>query len=190
MTTIILEKSILPSSIKNIHFEFENIPTRIIATRNIPELETPGILIKETKAGTELTISLWIAWILLEAGLVRLMDEGISNEEWTQIHYRERFQPATKLSPLPRSFYPRAYLTLSNKLKTALGDITRLESLNRLKGRFRDIIESRMGKIVRLATLEVTAESRALQPEELYLYKKLRTIISEWRREIRMEEEI
>lgn len=180
----------MPSSIKDVHFEFENMPVRTIATRNIPEIETPGILIEETKAGKELTVALWIAWILLEAGLVRLVDEGISSEEWTQIHYRERFQSATTLSPLPRSFYTRSYLTIRNKVESALEDTTQLESLNRLKGRYRDIIESRIGKIVRLASLEVPAQSRSLQPEELYMYKELRTIISKWRREIRMEEKI
>ena len=181
-------ESILPSSVEDAYFEFENTPVRLVAVRKIPRVETPGLLIKETEAGRELTVGLWVAWELIEAGLARLADDGIGGEEWTQIHYRERFQPSNKLSPLPERFYPRAYLTLSRSTREASGDLNRMESLSRLRGRYRDILESRIAKIVRLASLEAIAQSRALQPEEAELYNDLRSAISGWRREMRMEE--
>ena len=169
-------------SVGDLHFEFENMPVRLVATRNIPRIETSGILIEETEAGRELTVNLWIAWELVEAGLARFADDGVSNEEWTQVHYRERFQPLGRPSPLPERFYPRAYLTFSRLRKEAGGDATRLEHLDRLRGMFRDILECRIGKVVRLATAEAAASSRALQPEEVALYGELHTLVSSWRR--------
>lgn len=171
------------------HFEFENMPVRLIATRKIPKIKTAGLVIEEVEAGKELTVSLWIAWELMEAGLARLADEGVSGEEWTQIHYRERFQPLGQPSPLPDSFYAKAYLTFMRNLKRASGDPSRLENLDRMRGRFRDILESRIGKVLRLASAEASAQTRALQPEEVALYSDLHSIISSWRRRMRKLEE-
>ena len=50
---------------------------------------------------------------------------------------------------------------------------------------YRDILESRIGKIVRLASAEAAADRRQLQPEEGTLYKDLHAIISSWREEMR-----
>lgn len=172
-------------SMEGLGFEFENMPVALAATRNIPRIETSGIVVEETEAGGELTVNLWIAWELVEAGLARFADDGVSNEEWTQIHYRERYQPLGRLSPLPERFYPRAYLTFSRTVREAGDDASRLEQLNRLRGMFRDILECRIGKAVRLATAEAAASSRALQPEEASLYDELHGLISSWRREMR-----
>lgn len=170
---------------EDLYLEFESMPVRLIATRRIQRMETAGILIEETEAGRELTVNLWIAWELVEAGLARFADDGLSNEEWTQIHYRERFHPPGHLSPLPERFYPRAHLTFSHLTKEARGNATRLEHLNRLRGMFRDILESRIGNIVRLASAEAAASSRPLQPEEAALYFELHAFVSSWRREMR-----
>lgn len=168
-----------------IYFEFENMPVRLVATRKIPRIKTAGLIVEEVDAGRELTVSLWIAWELIEAGLARLADDGVSGEEWTQIHYRERFQPLGRLSSLTDRFYSRAYLTFKRDKRMAGEDSTRIYHLNRLQGMFRDIVESRIGKIVRLASAEAAARSRALQPEEAALYRDLHDIISSWRKEMR-----
>jgi hypothetical protein len=170
---------------KDLSFEFENMPVRLVAVRKIPRIETSGILIEETEANRELTVNLWIARELIGAGLARFSDDGVSNEEWTQIHYRERFHPPGKLSPLPERFYQSAYLTFSRLIKEAGRDATRLEHLNRLRGMFRDILESRIGKVVRLASAEAAASPRPLQSEEAFFYRELHRIIVSWRREMR-----
>jgi len=175
----------LSSFIEDLYFEFDNMPVRLMATRNIPRIETAGILIEETEAGQELTVNLWIAWELVEAALARFADDGVGNEEWTQIHYRERFQPLGRPSPLTERFYSRVHLTFSRLMKEARGDTTRLENLNRLRGMFRDILESRIDRIVKLASAEAATSSRPLQPEEASLYSELYALISSWRREMR-----
>jgi len=164
---------------------FENMPIRLVASRNIPRMETAGIFIEETETGKELIVSQWLAWELVEAGLARFADYGVSNDEWTQIHYRERFQPLGRLAPLPDRYYPRAYLTFKRLEKEAGGDSARLEGLNRLRGMYRDILESRISRIVRLASMEAKVSSTALQPEEVPIYDKMHGLVSLWRSKMR-----
>lgn len=166
-------------------FELENIPVRLVATKKIPGMETAGVLIEETDVNKEFTVNLWIAWELIEAGLARFADSGLTIEEWTQIHYRERFLPVGQLSPLPTSFYWRAYFTFSRLIREVGSDATRISNLNRLRGMFRDILESRINKIVRLASAEAATSSRDLQPEEVILYGELNALVSTWRGEMR-----
>jgi hypothetical protein len=175
----------LGASSGSLYFEFENMPVKVIATRKIPEIETAGLRIQETEPGRELTVSLWVAWELVDAGLARLADDSVSDEEWTQIHYRERFQPVGQPSPLPNDFYLKAYLTFKRNRKALESDSSSLGSLDRRRGRFRDILESRIGKIIRLASAEVTVESRGLQKEESRLYNNLYSLVSTWRKEMR-----
>jgi len=175
----------MASSPGDAHFHFENMQVRIVTTHKVPAVETPGITIKETEVGREMTVPFWVAMELLDAGLARLTDEGVSGEEWTQIHYRERFQPLGKPSPLPDDFYSKVYLTFMREMRAASGDSVRAENLDRMKGRFRDILESRIGKITRLASAEVPAQTRGLQPEEAALYKDLFARISSWRRSMK-----
>ncbi|HUS79602.1 MAG TPA: hypothetical protein VM050_13185 [Patescibacteria group bacterium] len=173
----------MSSLMEALYFEFENAPVRIVATRKIPEIETAGITVKETEAGRELMVNLWLAWELIEAGVARLYEEGITDEEWTQIHYRERFQPLGQPTPLPEDFYRKAYLTFKQALKRSSSD--RSTDVERLGGRFRDILESRIGKIMRLASAEASAQTKGLQPEEEALYRELNSLIASWRKEIR-----
>jgi DNA replication initiation complex subunit (GINS family) len=50
---------------------------------------------------------------------------------------------------------------------------------------YRDILESRISKIVRLASAEAVVKPSTLQPEESVLYSELHSIISSWREEMR-----
>jgi hypothetical protein len=168
----------------SLYFKFENAPVTIVATRKIPEIRTPGIVVSETDDGRTLVVPLWVAWELSEAGLAKIADEGVTDEEWTQIHYREKFQPLGQPSLLPDDFYFNAYLTFKRKIEEASGQ-GRHEDLNRLKGRFRDIMESRVGKIIRLSSAEATVQTRELQKEESTLYKELHELISIWRKDLR-----
>lgn len=171
--------SSIASALRNIILEYENIPVRLLALRRISRIETAGLVIEEREAEEELVIPLWIAWELVEAGLARFLEGGIRGDEWTQIHYRERVHPPGRVTPLPEGFYRRAYLTLEGMRRR--GE----EQLGRLKGIYRDIVESRIGGVVRMAASEARAPSGMLQPEEELLYREVRSSISRWRSEMR-----
>jgi len=68
----------MSSSPGDAYFHFENMQVRIVTTHKVPAVETPGITIKETEAGREMTVPFWVAMELLDAGLARLTDEGVS----------------------------------------------------------------------------------------------------------------
>ncbi len=59
------------------------------------------------------------------------------------------------------------------------------EQINRLHARFREIIDSRVGKVTRIATTETALQPGILQPEEQILYQELEHIVTGWRRDIR-----
>ncbi|MFQ6053862.1 MAG: hypothetical protein ACE5OO_06530, partial [Candidatus Bathyarchaeia archaeon] len=71
MTDYLGGSSGLKPSIEGLTFDLENMPVAVVATRNIPRIETSGIVIEETEAGGELTVYMWVAWELVEAGLAR-----------------------------------------------------------------------------------------------------------------------
>ena len=167
------------ASMESLIFNFENMPVRIVATRNIPEITTPGLTIKEIQQGRDQTLPLWVAWELIQNGLARLIEEGVKDDEWTQIHYRERFQPIGKLSALPDEFYMKVFLRFLEEKKK--GD----QSYDRLRARFRDIIESRLGKITRISSADAEYQGKTLQPEEEALYKELHKLIEAWRKNIK-----
>lgn len=157
---------------------------RLVALRDIPRIETAGLVIEETGANRELRVNLWVAWELVEAGLARFADAGLKSDELIQAHYRERLQPLGQLPPLPERFYSQAYITF-NQLAREAREEARLAQLNRLRGMFRDILESRINKIVRLASSEAASPPRELQPEEAQLFRELNGRISAWRRMLR-----
>jgi len=165
--------------------DYENIHLKLVSTRNIPRTETPGYTLEEIEERREFTVPFWISRILIESGYARMSDDYVTADEWTQIHFKERFNPAGPPAQLPKDFYPRAYISLLQATKDAEKDASKIEQLNRLQAKYRDIMESRIGKITRLASLESTQQTGILQPEEQRLYEELQTLISSWRGEMR-----
>jgi len=165
--------------------EYENTPVKLVALRKIQRIETPGFVVEELDERKEFSTPFWAAAILVEAGLAKMGEEGLTTEEWTQTHFKERFNPGGSPSPLPKDFYPHAYVSLALAAKGAEGDPAKQEQLNRLHARFREILESRVGKVTRIATTETSPQPGVLQPEEQALYQELEHVIGEWRREMR-----
>ncbi len=160
--------------------DYENDLVRCKATRNIPEMETVGFKLEAVEANREFNTFYWVARELARNGLIEYVDEIIDNNEWTQVHFKERINPAGPPSPLPEEFYPRAYQSF-----TTLEDSNSAVNLNRIRARYRDILESRINRIVRLAAAEAVSPTRVLQPEEESLYDKVHRIVSEWRDSMR-----
>jgi len=165
--------------------EYENRIVRAVTIRRMPRTETPGMVIEESEAGREISLPLWAARELVDASLVKLVDEGLTADEWTQTHFRERLNPTGPPAALPEGFFLRAYISLSSSAREAASDPARREQFNRVLARYRDILESRIGKMIRLASAEAPQPPRGLQPEEAQLYEEVQRIISSWRAEMR-----
>jgi hypothetical protein len=165
--------------------EYENAPVKLVALRKTPKIETPGITIEEVDERKEFSVPFWIAGILVESGLAKWGEEGLTSEEWTSTHFKERFNPGGPPGALPKDFYAKAYISLRLAARAAEGDAAKTEQINRLHARFREIVESRVGKVTRIATTESSPQPGVLQPEEERFYEELEHIISAWRRDIR-----
>jgi hypothetical protein len=165
--------------------EYENTPVKLVALRKTPKIETPGLVIDEVDVRKEFFVPFWVAGILVESGLAKYGEEGLTGDDWTSTHFKERFNPGGSPGALPKDFYARAYISLSLAARAVGGDPSKAEQLNRLHARFREIIESRVGKITRIATTETSPQPGILQTEEQVLYTALENKIADWRREIR-----
>jgi hypothetical protein len=161
--------------------KYDNDLVNIIAIRKIPRIETPGILINETAEGEEISTYFWLALELVNSGYARFIDKAISRNEWTQIHFKERLNPAGPPGSLPDEFYSLIY---QNFIQLELDEEERT-NLNRIKARYREILESRINRITRLASAEAVSPTRVLQKEENDLYNDIRKIVQNWREVMR-----
>ena len=159
---------------------YENNIVRCKALRNIPDIETVGFKLEAIEENREFTTFYWVARELMRNGLIEYVDEVLDNNEWTQIHFKERINPAGPPSPLPEEFYSKAYQSFSSA-----EDSNNLTNLNRTRARYKDILESRINRITRLASAEADSPTRVLQSEELSLYDKVHRIVNEWRDSMR-----
>lgn len=160
--------------------DYENNIVRCKALRNIPDIETVGFKLEAIEENREFTTFYWVARELMRNGLIEYVDEVLDNNEWTQIHFKERINPAGPPSPLPEEFYPKAYQSF-----TSAEDANSLANLNRTRARYKDILESRINRITRLASAEADSPTRVLQREEVSLYDKVHRIVNEWRDSMR-----
>lgn len=165
--------------------EYENTPVKLVALRKMPKIETPGLTLDEVDERKEFSVPFWVAGVLVESGLAKWGEEGLTTEEWTSTHFKERFNPGGAPGALPKDFYAKAYVSLQLSAKAAEGDAAKTEQINRLHARFREIIDSRVGKVTRIATTETALQPGILQPEEQALYVELERIVSGWRRDVR-----
>lgn len=162
------------------NLEYENAEVKCFALKNIPRLQTPGIEI-EIKEGREFTTYFWLARELVSSGLARYSEDALTGQEWTQIHFKERLNPAGPPSALPDDFYPRAYHSFT---QTNDKDEPR-NIIGRMRTRYREILESRINRISRLATVESSIQIKTLEDEESKLYEALHRLISDYRTSLR-----
>jgi hypothetical protein len=148
-----------------------------MALRNIPEVIIVGYKFDAIEENRDFNTYYWVARQLIQNGLAKLVDETLTTNEWTQIHFKERINPAGPPGPIPDDFYEKAYQSF-----TSARDNKEPESLqNRMKARFRDILESRINRITRQATSQADSPTRVLQPSETALYNEVHRIVSRWR---------
>jgi len=160
--------------------KYENNIVKCKATRNIPEIEIIGYKLNSVEEDNEFNTFYWIARELARNGLIEYDEATLDNNEWTQIHFKERINPAGPPGRLPDDFYSKAYQTF-----TSSEDLNDSTYMNRMRARYRDILESRINRITRLATSEADSPTRVLQPQEISLYDKIHKIVSKWRKDMR-----
>jgi hypothetical protein len=174
--------------IRDSDFIFENIPVKIIANRNNPTIDLPGLKVGPFQEGKEYEVRYWIAIELKNAGIARIrMEDPLDLMILNKIHWKERVQTSQKLTSLPEYFYPKLRRFLKDLNEIAIKKPEMRSDYEKAKNLSDDITRMRLKKIVSLASSgrDQTGQIlRTLTKEEKYVYDCLHKIIGEWKNEI------
>ena len=175
-------------AIRDADFVFENAVVKIVANRNSPKIDLPGIKVGTFKEGKEYEVKYWIAQKLKKAGIARIrLEDPLNLMMLNKIHWKERVQTSQKVTSLPEDFYPKLRRFLKELNETSIKKPDKRSDSEKAKNLSDDITQMRLKKIISLAssTRNHTGQIlRGLTKEETYVYDCLHKIINEWKTEI------
>ena len=175
-------------AIRDADFVFENMVVKIVANRNSPEIDLPGIKLGPFKEGKEYEVKYWIAQELKKAGIAHIrIEEPLDLTILNKIHWKERVQTSQKVTSLPEDFYPKLRRFLEELNEKAIKKPEKRSDSEKAKNLSDDITQMRLKKIISLASSakDHTGQIlRSLTKEEKYVYECLHEIINEWKTEI------
>ena len=175
-------------SIRDADFIFENKVVKIVANRNSPAIDLPGIKVGPFKEGKEYEVRFWVAAELKKAGIAHMrMKEPLDLMVLNKIHWKERVQASQRLTSLPEEFYPKLRRYLEELNTEAIKKPEKRSDFKKAKNLSDDITRMRLKKLVSLASSgrDQTGQIlRNLTTEEKHVYDCLHKIISEWKTEI------
>lgn len=177
-------------SIKNLDFSFEHSIVKIVANRNHPEIKLAGITIGPFVEGNEYEVYYWIAEELEKTSIAHFREQQLDVSKLYKIQWTERVQTAGQVSKLPEHFYPQLRRCLKKLKKETNKNSEKLREYEKIKQLTLDIVNSRLKKIVSIASTITPTEQvlKNLVEEERLLYNKLYRFINEWRSQITFHE--
>jgi len=179
----------MPVELRNLDFRFENSPVKIIADRNHPEIKLAGLRVGPLEEGNEYEVYHWIGFLLVQAGIAHFReDDELDATKLYKVQWKERVQAAGQISELAEDFYPklRRYLAEVKEESTTTRQPEKVQEYEKAKHLAWDIINSRLKKIVSLASGPTQTDQiiKKFTNEEKMLYDQLYKAISEWRAHI------
>jgi hypothetical protein len=173
--------------IGNLDFAFENSLVRIIASRNCPEIKLAGLDVGPFDEGSEYEVYRWVALELEKSGIARFREEDpLDAGKLNKIQWTERVQTAGQISKLPEDFYPKLRRCLAELKQEIAKNPEKMREHERVKHLTQDIVNSRLKKIVAIASAPAQTENtlRNLTGEEKSLYQQLYRFINQWKTQI------
>jgi DNA replication factor GINS len=179
----------LAAKISTLDFCYENSPVKIVANRNCPEIKLAGLTVGPFDEGNEYEVYFWVAKELAQAGMAHFREEEIlDSTKLFKAQWKEGVQVPGQISELPEDFYPklRRFLQELKTQATQSQQSEKYQECDRVKHLARDIVNSRLKKIVSLAAGPGQSEQvlNKLTKEEKIVYEQLVKIISEWKAKI------
>lgn len=175
-------------AIKDADFVFENSIVKIVANRNSPAIELPGMKVGPFKEGKEYEVKYWVATELKKAGVAHIrMEEPLDLVLLNKIQWKERNQSSHKILSVPDSFYPKLRRYLKELSKVAIKNPEKRIDFEKANNLSNDIVHMRLKKLVALASSgrnQTSQIKHGLTKEETFVYNLLHRIISEWQKEI------
>lgn len=181
------------ATIKNLDFSFEHSPSRIVANRNCPEIKLAGLTVGPFEEGNEYETFYWVALELDRSGIAHFReDENLGVAKLNKVQWTERVQTPGQISKLPEDFYPKLRRCLADLKREASKSPEKVLEHERGKQLTRDIVNSRLRKVVSIASAPAQTEQvlKNLTGEERFLYGQLYTLISDWRTQILEYDEV
>jgi len=175
------------TAIENLDFSFEHSSVKIIANRNCPEIKLAGLKVGPFEEGNEYEVQYWIAQELEKHGIARFREEErLDATKLYKIQWKERVQTAGQISKLPENFYPKLRRYLAELKEEIIKKPEKMREYEKVRHLTRDIINSRLKKIVSLASAPAQTEQilKNFTSEERFLYERLYKFINEWRTQI------
>jgi len=179
----------LVAKINTLDFCYENSMIKIVANRNCPKIKLSGLTIGPFDEGNEYEVYFWAARQLAQAGVVHFREDDILDAtKLFKAQWKEGVQIPGQISELPDDFYPklRRFLHDLKDQATQTQQSEKFHEYDRTKQLSRDIVNSRLKKIVALASGPGQSEQviKKLTDEEKLVYEQLVRIISEWKAKI------
>ena len=178
---------IVSVKIKNLDFGFENSLAKIVANRNCQEIKLAGLNVGPFEEGNEYEAQYWIARELVKSGIARFRKEELLDAtKLYKTQWKERVQTTRQISELPEDFYPKLRRYLVELKKEITRKPEKMREYEKVTQLTQDIINSRLKKIVSLASAPAQTEQilRKFTREERFLYKEIYNLITEWRTNI------
>jgi hypothetical protein len=177
----------LTAEICTLDFCFENSLVKIVANRNCPEIKLAGLNVGPFDEGNEYEVYFWVAKELANAGMVHFRESELLDEKKLfSAQWKEGVQIPGQISDLPDDFYPKLRRFLADLKKQAQEQSEKYQEYDRTRQLARDIVNSRLKKIVALSAAPTQSEQvlKKLTNEEKIIHDQLVKIISEWKTKI------
>jgi len=175
------------SSIADVDFDFQNLPVRIVLTREVSFSHLAVDKLRLARVGQEVEVPFWVAEELTKASFAKYREEDqMDLATLSKIHWKETVPSSTQLPQLQPSFYcmlRRFLLKLKNEGRQ---DPSKLRDYERAEGLSRDIISCRLRKIASFAAAPGCPADliKNMTREEHVLYAQIRDAINEWKMSI------
>ncbi len=159
---------------------------KIVANRNCPEIKLAGLNVGPFDEGNEYEVYFWVAKELAATGMVHFREDDILDAtKLFKAQWKEGVQIPGQISQLPEDFYPKLRRFIS-ELKVQTSNSEKFQEYDRAKQLARDIVNSRLKKIVALSSAPAQSDQvlKKLTSEERIVFEQLVKIISEWKAKI------
>ncbi len=179
----------MAAKICTLDFCYENSMVKIVANRNCPEIKLAGLTVGPFDEGNEYDAYFWVAKELAAAGMAHFREDDVLDApKLFKAQWKEGVQIPGQISELPDDFYPklrRFIVDLKLEAKQQ-PESEKYQEYNRAKQLARDIVNSRLKKIVALSAAPAQTDQvlKKLTSEERLIYEQLVKIISEWKAKI------
>src|SRR5208283_3298364 len=181
------ERRELAAKIYTLDFCYENSLVKIVANRNCPEIKLAGLTVGPFDEGNEYEVYFWVAKELASSGMVHFREDDVLDAtKLFKVQWKEGVQIPGQISELSDDFYPKLRRFIFDLKDQASKQSEKYQEYDRAKQLARDIVNSRLKKIVALSSAPNQSEQviKKFTSEEKILYEQLVKIISEWKTKI------